>query len=868
MKPLAPALIIIGVFIAMTSRAVAAENDLTGLVSGLTSESFKIREDATRELWSSGDRAIAPLRKASMSDDPEMAFRAAEILEKLELHITPETPGEILDLIQRYKTAPQAQKMNFINELKRLKAYFQILKLYSAEKQPEVKAALTPALRGVAISGARESIVKDDFKTAIVLLEMSSSEPSDLMALASIYRSLGQLDSQLENPDPPENVPTDVWKISLLRAKGDLDGASKLAAIEGQPRMLAGLKVLTGDPTLWLQQNGHGDSNREARKGYIDIALKKWKGEKVQASDYEPLLRLLQSRDGDDRAHAMSSLASLGHLDAAEEAQAKDNISAGFEYYLSQERIPEALTLLELDPEKPDYAAWAQEKFNSIDKNADEEDGLQTATTHLALLASFLELKGLDRELSEAFGKPMKEFATENENQFIDFVGSLFMGRHSAPHFAASVGAEWAGEDENRWSEIFSAAFGEEDHVQQWRSWIVEIQPEISPAQTMEAMMAIFRMGADPNQLRTKWIDLAWKAVADAEDEKQPALVQRIMALAVSQADVINSLKAWDKLDPDARATSKWNAFDKYLTAAGRWQEAAEMLDEVGNNKASSSPELHSYLAANLRRAGREKEAAEHDAWAEKLALGYAPSCLWIASNYAYANDQKRALMWVERAAFQADPAGDEFTAVLGSYAMTMLEEGKWQLAASAYEALAQVNASQQYSEGSLLAFSKIRLSADLAKAMAVLPDDRERAVEMLGVIHRNFLADGVLADDFFPIIRKAGLIEERDLWFGESWKKISSVIAQYPESDNTLNTAAWLASRAGLRLDEAEKHLATALKRNPDQAAYLDTMAEVHFAKGDREAALKWSSRSLQFAPHEDMIRKQHDRFQEAPLP
>src|SRR5690606_18298409 len=100
------------------------------------------------------------------------------------------------------------------------------------------------------------------------------------------------------------------------------------------------------------------------------------------------------------------------------------------------------------------------------------------------------------------------------------------------------------------------------------------------------------------------------------------------------------------------------------------------------------------------------------------------------------------------------------------------------------------------------------------------------------------------------------------------SWKKITGAIALHPASDNTRNTAAWLASRALRRLDEAETLLNEALNLNPRQAAYLDTMAEVHFARGDRKTALQWSRLSMNFKPEDDMIRRQYFRFLDAPFP
>ncbi len=67
-----------------------------------------------------------------------------------------------------------------------------------------------------------------------------------------------------------------------------------------------------------------------------------------------------------------------------------------------------------------------------------------------------------------------------------------------------------------------------------------------------------------------------------------------------------------------------------------------------------------------------------------------------------------------------------------------------------------------------------------------------------------------------------------------------------YPKSHNSRNTAAWLASRSIRRLDEALKHSEAALTQRPTQGAYLDTMAEVWFAKGNRDKAIEWSQKAV----------------------
>ena len=161
-------------FAAEVDDTKAVADEVEDLIAQLSSDSFREREDATRDLWEKGEAVLDALREASVSDDPERAKRAAGVLEKVELRITPETPPEVFEQIRRHRTAPQNLKANHINELRRLKANFQILKLYSMEKRPEVKMEMADSIRGIAMFAAREALVSDDFETALSLLQMSA----------------------------------------------------------------------------------------------------------------------------------------------------------------------------------------------------------------------------------------------------------------------------------------------------------------------------------------------------------------------------------------------------------------------------------------------------------------------------------------------------------------------------------------------------------------------------------------------------------------------------------------------------------------------------------------------------------------------
>ena len=164
--------------------------------------------------------------------------------------------------------------------------------------------------------------------------------------------------------------------------------------------------------------------------------------------------------------------------------------------------------------------------------------------------------------------------------------------------------------------------------------------------------------------------------------------------------------------------------------------------------------------------------------------------------------------------------------------------------------------------------FSRMRLHADMSRALGKLKADRKGAIELLERCHRNAISDGSLADYFLPALRKAGLKTEHDQWFRASWDYLRGEIAKFPDDDHLRNTAAWFASRSMRELEAAEKDITLALSHHPDEAAYLDTMAEIQFAKGNRAKAVEWSNRAMKLAPADDQIRRQSARFRSEPFP
>lgn len=847
------------------------------LIAELSHENFKTRENATREIWKLGPSVAPLLEKAAASNDPEQAARARELLHKIQLHITPDTDPSVVSLVERYmKTGRASEKMEIFGKMRGKQAWRQMLKLYAAEKDAEVRGKIEPMISGVALRAARQKLLKSEPDAAREFLEMAATNAAGRLALAEFHRSHGTLDAERERALKLNQPDSQSWLLAIHRSSGDIAAARRAAIAAGETRVADAMAVLAGDPLPWLSRVPKEDGFNQVTATYAQIAARRWKGEKIRNADLEPLLKITGDRNPAMNESAASALFLLGETGMAEAVFRKEKPVAAFRHFETLERVDEALESLGLDPKNPDYKGWVARKLKEL-ANEDIEDQHEPSNHagDLALLAGFLERRGLHEAAWDAFSAPLAKIADDNVDDFLDLLRPLFGSGEAlsgAPRLARRIAARWAGNDPVRWDDLIATVFGDEDSTRHWWSWLAELDPKASPAERFDAMLAMHNIGNDTGQLRRKWLGLIWKSIETSKDDDRATALKQVYEISTITGDVRTALKAWDAMKPDDRQSSFWEQMLIFFSAEERWDDVAALilkqLDAVNDSGQETNPTIHAYAAAALRLAGRGDEAAIHDAWVDQLTLGNSLLAMGVGNAYAFGRDYKRASEWWARAARFADPDSREFSMAMKIHSDVALEQGRWVEAAAVSEVLARTYAALEYRMENPLAFMRQRMQADMAHAFSLVESDRPRAIAMLKQCHRTFMADGSLADHFFPGLRKMGLAQEHDQWFDETWSRVMAVLQTYPESDNTHNTAAWFASRALRKLDEGEQHAKTALKLNPDQPAYLDTMGEIHFARGNRKQALEWSKRAVAYSPDDAQLRRQQERFRSDPLP
>ena len=85
----------------------------------------------------------------------------------------------------------------------------------------------------------------------------------------------------------------------------------------------------------------------------------------------------------------------------------------------------------------------------------------------------------------------------------------------------------------------------------------------------------------------------------------------------------------------------------------------------------------------------------------------------------------------------------------------------------------------------------------------------------------------------------------------------------QRGENDaSTLNGLAWVTATNGVFLDEALQAAERAVALEPKNTGILDTLAEVHYRRGNADKAIEVITRALEIAPEEKYLKEQLARF------
>jgi tetratricopeptide (TPR) repeat protein len=121
------------------------------------------------------------------------------------------------------------------------------------------------------------------------------------------------------------------------------------------------------------------------------------------------------------------------------------------------------------------------------------------------------------------------------------------------------------------------------------------------------------------------------------------------------------------------------------------------------------------------------------------------------------------------------------------------------------------------------------------------------------------------IANDLVPMLRDMGRTDEAKAMFDQVYETLQKNWNEWPGHPMPKNNLAWLCARCGERKEEALKLAEEATRAMPDNAAFVDTLAEANYQLGRYAEAARLEAKVMAARPNDRFLRTQFERFEKA---
>lgn len=860
----------------------ATPEEVARWVKELADDDFMVREKAMQQLWQAGPAAEAALKQAVKDGDAEVVRRATTVLERFKYGLYPDTPAKIAELIERYRAADPSARQEVIKDLlsQGKAGYTTLVRLINLEENAQTRQQLqqmilaeVPRLAGALIAEGEAGLIEE-------LLEggLASNLPAAFENYVAYWLAKGKVDDKINAwvgrealGAVPEAQAARVL-AALYRAKGDLAKAKARAEQAGEARLVFGLMIegrewaelakrglaadgLTGAEALGFQATfDRLSGNAAGFKQRVEELTKYPQNEAVGSPAWWPCAKALLLN---------------GRPDEAEELLKRGKaVVQGFELLCARGKYADAFKLLE-------------------DSGGTGLARLPVALARARVLHRLGEADGAKKALAEAVA------AVPEGNQpfavavLIETEVRLGLKDQAFERLAAYVSQS---PGDSNLLVAFAAAFPKQGPAA-WAVWkhLRGRKPDEDTAAAMKRLRGIMagQVGA----------------------EELAALAREALAAPANGPGAGPGKPGANVLNPPAvgpglvqvRAPGIDERLAVLVTLAAACRKAGQndlaksLLEKAAQGSESALPHLE--LGDLAAAAGQWPEAVKHyeAAWSKQPSN---PLALYLRGYSLVQAGNAEGKKYTEAA--HVLPLADHSTRL--AFAEALKSRGETEAARREYEVIARTADRESYAHGNALiqlarlasARGEHDRAADLeeqmllrvlrpttssveAEAYLSVPQlvraERARALLAAGkepeAVREAEVAVQLrpqAADLVYPLVlelEKRGRKAEADGLYRQARAAYDAMLKEYPRSAFGLNNLAWLSACCRRNLPEAQQQAEKAVALAPGVAAYLDTLAEVKFQRGDKEGALELTRKCRELEPDNEFYKRQLVRYQ-----
>jgi tetratricopeptide (TPR) repeat protein len=412
-----------------------------------------------------------------------------------------------------------------------------------------------------------------------------------------------------------------------------------------------------------------------------------------------------------------------------------------------------------------------------------------------------------------------------------------------------------------------------------WWEFLRSKYPKDQPPETMKRLRAVlegkmpakdFRALADeavllgrdlPEDRRARW----FLAVADAcKDAGADAMIKDCLEKAIAAAEATAKKRNKEDAANDVETSAALLRLADYHADKKEWTKAAELYGRIW--ALDKKEPLPAFLRGNaLVEAGKEKEGKPLMELAHDLPLADAAARYRFARELdkrGFADAAREECELIVRINGYDEPwFAEEALKALAQYARAKKDYAK---ASDAYARalLCHLHAEAEYrfTAGNLVVPCSYHYNRALASLAAGKLDETKSAIQTC----LTFLPGDInLAIYLLPDLEKQGHKKEAAELFDKVWAVHDALCKDHPDSAWAHNNLAWLSVRCRCNLDKGLKHSKIAVELSPDNAGYLDTLAEAHFQKGDKDRAIELIKKCISLDPKYAYFGRQLKRIE-----
>jgi len=835
----------------------------------LAADSFLMREKATLYLWNAGEESVQPLRKARQSKDPEVAHRARRLLYKLEWGIFPTTSPKVVDLIKRYQSSTSHQRRILARQIFNagLEARRSLFKIGRMETDELTRKTIADILTPYVSELVSKHLASGELDKGRKLLEFAASHGNEsairhyavfLILANQLQPTLRQLiASAKEQGEADLSQITAKQLMYLHRASGDLKSALKMAEkinVSLHEAMLyesgewVELAKRKGDPVS--RKISSGAKPRIEELGYA-AAYFRLAGRDAEFSAIVDQIKRVETNDRYIPSWYVGEALMINDRfdDAIDAFTRNKKFLNAFELLVARWEFDRAFKLVE-DPKFTGTdrfmldleVAKTWRNLGQMDKAqqliAPYDDVSLDHSMLLRVIEGLRDLDMADRALTLAVKvhkTALDQGKTEPvvlshliSDQSLHTAGRIWWTyrRHNLPDRAI--------EDELRLAtDLFNNR--SVDNANDLIKAFAQAGKSKVDTSAVKHFQAVSELANARGLSQSAAAYLKESLDADLTYD-QESMAKRYRQLGQIYLDHEN----WSKAADAFASALKANPNDAQLLLlqghalikAGKPQEGGKLIDLAVLLPLADSRSRY-YLAQTMSQLGMKRQAERQ--WQLISRTGPLDS-IYVGQSLLRLFDT----LGQNRQAFGLRALHAERFRLACLKANTSLTKPQYYLSVAA-----QAHAG---AAGDLLQQGKADLALEYGLKLGELGShSTDQVIALVGAFD------------------KAGHKEHGDRIFDVVFKPLQGLCAKWPKSALQHNNAAWLAARCNRELDKGLEYASRAVSLRPGRASFLDTLAEVHFRRGNKAEAIKLAKRCIELDPKQPFYKQQFKRFTEA---